>query len=107
MGAAIRHTIQKLLKVDARSRILFLVSDGRPQDVGYGPDPEDKDYAVHDTHRALMEAKEKSITPFALTVDKEGHEYLGEMCGDLAYEVLSDIELLPSRLPALYRMLTA
>jgi hypothetical protein len=28
------------------------------------------------------------------------------MCGDIAYEVLGDIELLPSRLPTLYRRLT-
>ncbi len=43
-----------------------------------------------------MEAKHKGIVPFALTVDKEGHDYLGQMCGDMAYEVLGDIELLPS-----------
>jgi hypothetical protein len=28
------------------------------------------------------------------------------MCGDIAYEVLGDIEQMPSRLPALYRRLT-
>ena len=55
---------------------------------------------------ALVEAKHKGIVPFALTVDKEGHDYLGQMCGDMAYEVLGDIELLPSRLPTLYRRLT-
>ena len=106
MGPAIRHTITKLLAVDARARILFLVSDGRPQDEGYGRDGTAREYAIHDTHRALQEAKQKHITPFALTFDKEGHEYLGQMCGDIAYEVLSNIELLPSRLPTLYRMLT-
>ena len=57
-------------------------------------------------HKALVEAKHKGIVPFALTVDKEGHDYLGQMCGDMAYEVLGDIELLPSRLPTLYRRLT-
>ena len=57
-------------------------------------------------HKALLEAKNKGITPFALTVDKEGHDYLGAMCGDIAYEVLGDIEQMPSRLPALYRRLT-
>ena len=72
----------------------------------HGPEPGDREYAVHDTHMALLEAKQRGITPFALTVDKEGNDYLGSMCGDVAYEVLGDIELLPSRLPALYRMLT-
>jgi nitric oxide reductase activation protein len=39
-------------------------------------------------------------------VDKEGHDYLGQMCEDMGYEVLADIEALPSRLPTLYRRLT-
>jgi hypothetical protein len=106
MGPAIRHTTAKLEESDAKARILFLVSDGRPQDHGYGRDRTEKDYAIHDTHKALVEAKHKGIIPFALTVDKEGHDYLGQMCGDIAYEVLGDIELLPSRLPTLYRKLT-
>jgi hypothetical protein len=106
MGPAIRHTTFKLDQADARAKILFLVSDGRPQDHGYGRDRTEKDYAIHDTHKALVEAKNKGITPFALTVDKEGHDYLGAMCGDIAYEVLGDIEQMPSRLPALYRRLT-
>ena len=106
MGPAIRHTTWKLEQSDAKARILFLVSDGRPQDHGYGRDRTEKEYAIHDTHKALVEAKHKGIVPFALTVDKEGHDYLGQMCGDMAYEVLGDIELLPSRLPTLYRRLT-
>jgi hypothetical protein len=106
MGPAIRHTTWKLEQSDAKAKILFLVSDGRPQDHGYGRDRTEKEYAIHDTHKALVEAKHKGIVPFALTVDKEGHDYLGQMCGDMAYEVLGDIELLPSRLPTLYRRLT-
>ena len=106
MGPAIRHTTFKLEQSDAKAKILFLVSDGRPQDHGYGRDRTEKEYAIHDTHKALVEAKHKGIVPFALTVDKEGHDYLGVMCGDIAYEVLGDIELLPSRLPTLYRRLT-
>ena len=39
-----------------------------------------------------MEAKRKGIMPFALTVDKEGHDYLGQMCEDMGYEVVGDIE---------------
>lgn len=106
MGPAIRHTASKLLESDAKVKILFLVSDGRPQDHGYGRDRTEKEYAIHDTHKALVEAKHKGIIPFALTVDKEGHDYLGQMCGDMGYEILSDIEILPSRLPTLYRKLT-
>ena len=43
---------------------------------------------------------------FALTVDRAGHDYLKTMCEDIGYEVVADIESLPSRLPTLYRKLT-
>ena len=106
MGPAIRHATAKLEAHDAKVRILFLVSDGRPQDHGYGRDRTEREYAINDTHQALIEAKRKGIVPFCLTVDREGHEYLGQMCEDIDYEILGDIESLPSRLPTLYRRLT-
>jgi hypothetical protein len=106
MGPAIRHATQKLDTYDAKVKILMLVSDGRPQDHGYGRDRTEKEYAIHDTKQALLEARRKGITPFALTVDKEGHDYLGQMCEDMGYEVVADIEQLPQRLPTLYRRLT-
>ncbi|MCE7928901.1 MAG: VWA domain-containing protein [Chloroflexi bacterium CFX7] len=106
MGPAIRHATHKLMKTDAKVRILFLLSDGRPQDHGYGRDRTEKEYAIHDTKQALNEAKREGITPFALTVDRAGHDYLKTMCADMGYEVVADIEALPSRLPTLYRRLT-
>ena len=107
MGPAIRHTIHKLDEHDAKVKILILVSDGRPQDHGYGRDRTEKEYAVHDTKQALLEAKRKGITPFLITVDKEGHDYLKQMCDDIGYEVVDDLSTLPRRLPTLYRHLAA
>lgn len=106
MGPAIRHATMKLDQYDSKVKILFLVSDGRPQDHGYGRDRTEKEYAIHDTKMALNEAKRKGIVPFALTVDRAGHDYLKTMCEDIGYEVVADIEALPSRLPTLYRRLT-
>ncbi len=106
MGAAIRHAITKLEQQTAVTKILFLFSDGRPQDRGYSRKGAEKEYAVHDTHMALLEAKQKGITPFCLTVDKTGHDYLQAMCGDVDYEVLDEIRSLPERLPMLYRTLS-
>jgi nitric oxide reductase NorD protein len=106
MGAAIRHAITKLAPHTATTKLLFLFSDGRPQDRGYSRPGAEQDYAVHDTHLALLEAKQQGIKPFCLTVDKAGHDYLQAMCGDLGYEVLDEIALLPARLPMLYRALT-
>ena len=53
-----------------------------------------------------IEAKNKNINAFCLTVDKTGHDYLKTMCQDMAYEVLDDIHILPERLLYLYRRLT-
>jgi len=107
MGAAIRHASTKLDNQDAKTKIMFLISDGRPQDRGYSREGVEKEYAVHDTHMALVEARHKQIIPFCLTVDKSGHDYLKSMCGDMGYEVLADIWSLPERLPMLYRQLTS
>ena len=106
MGPAIRHAITKLEKQEARTKFLFLISDGRPQDRGYSREGVEKEYAIYDTREALNEARQKGITPFCLTVDKEGHDYMRSMSHDMNYEVLADISALPKRLPALYRDLT-
>jgi hypothetical protein len=106
MGPAIRHATYKLEKQDARTKLLFLISDGRPQDRGYSREGVEKEYAVHDTKMALDEAKKKDITAFCLTVDKNGHDYLKTMCEDIGYEVLDDIYALPERLLYLYKRLT-
>ena len=106
MGPAIRHCTTKLANVAAKTKILFLISDGRPQDRGYSREGVEKEYAVHDTHMALVEARSHEITPFALTVDKAGHDYLKTMCGDMGYEVLFEIQALPQRIPELYKRLT-
>ena len=106
MGPAIRHTAAKLDEAEARSKFLFLISDGRPQDRGYSREGVEKEYAVHDTRQSLIEARNMGITPFCLTVDKAGHDYMKTMMEDFSYEVLPDISLLPKRLPQLYRNLT-
>ena len=106
MGPAIRHAAAKLESCDSKVRILFLVSDGRPQDHGYGRDRTEKEYAIRDTHMALLEAKRKGLVPFCLTVDRYGHDYLKQMCADIGYAVVSDIESLPSKITTLYRRLT-
>ncbi len=106
MGPAIRHATTKLEQLDAKTKFLFVVSDGRPQDRGYSREGVEKEYAVQDTRMALLEARDKDITPFCLTVDRQGHDYMRTMAGDMGYEVVPDIMDLPRRLPALYRSLT-
>ena len=106
MGPAIRHATSKLEACESKVRVLFLVSDGRPQDRGYGRDRTENDYAIHDTHMALIEAKRRGIVPFCLTIDRYGHDYLKRMCADIGYAVVADIEALPAKITSLYRCLT-
>ncbi|MAT08948.1 MAG: nitric oxide reductase activation protein NorD [Dehalococcoidia bacterium] len=106
MGPAIRHSTSKLESLDARTKLMFLISDGRPQDRGYSREGVEKEYAVHDTRMALDEARSKGINPFCLTVDRNGHDYLKTMMSEMGYEVLDDIHALPHRLLYLYRKLT-
>ncbi len=52
-GAAIRHATAKLLEREARTKLLVLVSDGRPLDGDYKDD-----YSLEDTKAALREARQ-------------------------------------------------
>lgn len=107
MGPAIRHAISKLENRDEKTKILFLVSDGYPQDRDYGQSSDDKEYAVHDTEMAFVEAKRKNIVPFCLTIDAAGHDFLKEMSHNINHEVILNIQSLPKRLPTLYKRLTS
>ena len=107
MGAAIRHALGKLEGVEANTRLLFLLSDGRPYDRDYGRDDADQEYALRDTRQALLEAKRRKIRPFCLTIDRDGEDYLRQMCDDIPYEVVTKVEELPIRLVAAYPKLTA
>ncbi len=103
-GAAIRHATRRLAKLDARVRLLVLLSDGKPLDCGC--DLYQAAYAQADTRMALREAREHHVHPFCITVDPHGEEYLREMYGDVRYAVIDSVDQLPARLPAIYRRLT-
>ncbi len=103
-GAAIRHATRRLLAIDARTRLLILLSDGKPLDCGC--DLYQASYAQSDTRMALREALERKVHPFCITVDPAGEDYLRDMYGDVRYAVIDSVAALPERLPAIYRRLT-
>jgi len=109
MAPAIRHAIRKLRAHESRTRVLVLLSDGRPFDLDYGQEygeGAELSYAQHDTRQALLEAVQHGVKPFVVTVDPHGNDYLREMCDGIGYEVLGDVSELPLRLVNLYRSLT-
>jgi len=106
MGTAIRHTVRKLDRQDARRKVMLLISDGYPQDIDYGPDRNDRQYGIHDTAQALREAELAHIQTFCVTIDRAGHDYLREMCPEQRYLIIDDVESLPAELGKVYRLLT-
>lgn len=102
MGAAIRHLTKKLHQVEARTKLLITLSDGRPDDQdGYrGP------YGIEDTRRALIEAKFLGIHPFCITIDNEAMDYLQHMYGPVNFAVIDNVDKLPYKVSDIYRRIT-
>jgi nitric oxide reductase NorD protein len=105
MGPPIRHLTRWLQRSDAATRILLIVSDGRPYDLDYGQQYGDEavlDYAIADTAAALAEARAAGVQPYLITVDPAGGDYLSRMCDPVEYHVISQARELPSALAQLY-----
>jgi nitric oxide reductase activation protein len=103
LGAAVRHASHKLLRQDARTKLLIILTDGRPYDHDYG----DARYAREDVREALTEAKTSGITPFCITIDRESEAELKDLYGDVGYTIIDDVLSLPERMPNIYRRLTS
>ncbi len=103
LGAAIRHTAAKLLRQESRTKLLIILTDGRPYDHDYG----DARYAREDVREALTEAKVSGIIPFCITIDRESEAELKDLYGDVGYTIIDDVLSLPERMPAIYRRLTS
>jgi nitric oxide reductase NorD protein len=103
LGAAIRHAAHKLLRQEARTKLLIILTDGRPYDHDYG----DARYAREDVREALTEAKTSGITPFCITIDRESESELKDLYGDVGYTIIDDVMTLPERMPNIYRRLTS
>lgn len=103
MGTAVRHATRKLKALSSRAKLLVLLSDGYPEDQGYGKPVVPPMYGLRDTLMAFREAERSGILSYCLTVDQGGHDYLQEMCAPSRYMVIDDILSLPTELPKIYQ----
>jgi nitric oxide reductase NorD protein len=102
MGVTIRHLSKLLNEVDARTKLLITLSDGKPDDYdGYRGD-----YGIEDTRKALVEAKRDGIHPFCITIDSEARDYLPHMYGPVNWTLIDDVKKLPLKVSDIYRRLT-
>lgn len=102
LGAAIRHAATRLARQAATTRLLIVLSDGRPYDHDYG----DAAYAREDTRASLRDARTTGITPFCITIDRDSEQELRSLYGEVGYTIIDDVMNLPERIPAIYRRLT-
>jgi hypothetical protein len=100
-GTAIRHATRKLLRQEAKTRLLLWLSDGRPFDRDY-----EGVHALADTRRAIVEAQRARVRTFCITVDRRGEEYQAAVLAPNQYTVIDDVRQLPERLPRIYQRVT-
>jgi nitric oxide reductase NorD protein len=94
LGAALRHATAELTRERVRHRLLLILSDGRPSDLGHYM----ADYGVEDSRQAINEARARGVRPFCLNVDPEGPEYLARIFGPVGYVTIRHPEQLPRNL---------
>ena len=102
LGGPIRHVTAALAQVPAQTRILLVLSDGKPND----DDCYEGDHGVEDVRQAVHEARAAGMRPFCVTIDRRGASYLPRLFGPSGYTLLWDASQLPARLPQIYRHLT-
>jgi nitric oxide reductase NorD protein len=102
MAPAIRHMTSMFAGVEAKIRLLIVLSDGKPEDY----DDYKGEYAIEDTRHALLEAKARGVHPFCITIDRTAHEYMAHMYGAVNYIFVDEVRRLPERMPEIYRTLT-
>jgi nitric oxide reductase NorD protein len=103
MGFALRHMTKLLNQVEAKTRVLVTLSDGRPDDYF---DVYRGEYGVEDTRMALLEASRTGIHPFCITLDREARDYLPHMYGAARFIILDDVRQLPLKVTDIYRRIT-
>ena len=94
MGAAIRHATQQLSVRPERKRLLMLLTDGKPNDL----DLYEGRYGIEDTRHAIHEAHAAGLTPFCVTIDESGHDYLPLLFGQRGYALVHRPEDLVNKL---------
>jgi nitric oxide reductase NorD protein len=102
MGVFIRHVIRHFSEVEASTKLLITLSDGKPDDY----DTYRGEYGVEDTRQALFEARRDGIHAFCITIDEQARDYLPHMYGAANYTVIDDVAKLPLKVSDIYRRIT-
>jgi nitric oxide reductase NorD protein len=102
MGVFIRHVVRHFSEVEASTKLLVTLSDGKPDDY----DTYRGEYGVEDTRQALFEARREGIHAFCITIDEQARDYLPHMYGAANYTVIDEVGKLPLKISDIYRRIT-
>lgn len=103
MGPALRHSGYRLDLLEARTKLVVLLCDGRPMDSGYDPNSR---YAQYDVRMACTENRRRDIHTFCITTNENTVADMQIMFPQGNYAILPRVRALPRVLPKLYLKLT-
>ena len=104
MGVALRHAGWRLSRIDARQRLIILITDGKPMDTKYSPETR---YAQFDVRTACEENQRQGIATFAISTEENTLADMEIMFTRSRFAILDNMQQLPQVLPRLYIRLTA
>ncbi len=103
IGVALRHAGYRLTRVEARQRLIILITDGKPMDSGYDPATR---YAQYDIRMACEENRRQAIHTFGISTEENSRADMQIMFSGGRFAILPDLYALPRVLPNLYIKLT-
>jgi nitric oxide reductase activation protein len=103
MGAALRHSGYRLAHIGARTRLIVLITDGKPNDYEYDPQTR---YAHYDVRMACEENERQGIHTFCISTEENNRADLEIMFRKGRFAICPDIRQLPRVLPKLYLKIT-
>ncbi|MEK6886813.1 MAG: hypothetical protein AABW88_03195 [Nanoarchaeota archaeon] len=97
-AAGIRHAVTLLSRQPEKTRLLFYLMEGLPHDFGY-----DGEYAIADTQKAIIEAKQNGCLPVVIAFGNGINEGIRCLVDHCIYREVSNPRAVPELLPTLYR----
>jgi hypothetical protein len=101
MGVAIRHAAHTLATQKTDTKLLLVLTDGRPSDV----DVNDEALLVQDARQAVRELATQGISTYCINLDAKADGYVRDIFGK-QYTVVDRVASLPEKLPKLFMRLT-
>ena len=102
MGTAIRYASLLLEEEASSQKLLLILTDGKPNDL----DKYEGRYGIEDTRQAILEAEQKGLRPFCITIDEKAEDYLPYLFGKNSFILVRNARELPAKLTQLYLQLT-